>query len=84
MSAITKIHAHINFEENKNVQKTISSLQTSKKIDISQRSLEYVRLKRIHQSGALNVNEPLITKFKEFGKESAYDFSLSFLDSFVN
>jgi len=39
---------------------------------------------RIHQAGYLNVNEPLTTHFKEMGKESSYDFSLSFLDEFVN
>lgn len=80
---MTKIHSHIDFSPNPEVTKMINSLATSKRVDISQRCLEYQRLARMHAGSYINANLLLEAQFVEMSKASTYDFSLSFLDEFV-
>ena len=83
ISAISKVHLSLNFEENKKVEKVIRQFKSSKNLDIRQRSIEYgiLREKQETQIGQF-VNQKTPMNDEAVQLEN-FDFSLNFLLPYV-
>jgi len=83
ISAISKVHLSLNFEENKKVEKVIRQFKSSKNLDIRQRSIEYgiLREKQETQIGQfVNLKTPMNDEAVQLEN---FDFSLNFLLPYV-
>lgn len=84
LTAITKLHAAINFEENPKVDVVMEDYLCSKHVDVQQRAIEYKILKDLSLSG--KVSNTIMTKIplneNQINNQS-FDFELTFLSDFV-
>ena len=84
LTAITKLHSAINFEENHKVDMVMEDYLSSKHVDVQQRAIEYKMLKEIHPTGRISNN--IMTKIplnENQINNQTFDFELTFLNDYV-
>jgi hypothetical protein len=85
LSAITKLHASMNFNENEKVEQVMTDYCQSKHIDVQQKAIEYKQIREVHGSLPNNGKDLLINTPITEVQVAAYgfDFELSFLNGYV-
>ena len=85
LSAITKLHASLGFEENEKIEAVMYDYLQSKYIEVQQRAIEYKQLKDNFSKVSNSAKEILLnTPLSESQLISQnFDFELSFLDNYV-